>query len=202
MNKEDDSRYHHGNLRQALLDAALKQLGSQADDTLSLRELAKSLGVSIAAVYRHFPSKDALLAVLAAEGFRRLVADWEMNLPSAEVVGAEARFQRLGEMYVSYALNTPALYRLMFLQNDLRAFPELHDAAAQCFHYVLDAARGTVAEAGADDKWSFATASAAWSLVHGYVMLTLGGRLAGYGDTPLTPALLPRFLHLPKDVLP
>jgi AcrR family transcriptional regulator len=201
MKKEDDSRYHHGNLRQALLDAALKQLVSQADDALSLRELAKSLGVSIAAVYRHFPSKDALLAALAVEGFRRLVEEWEMHLPSADEVGAEARFQRLGEMYVRYALNTPALYRLMFLQNDLRAFPELHDAAGECFHYVLDAARGTVRQAGADDKWSFATANAAWSLVHGYVMLTLGGRLADYVDTPLTADLLPRFLHLPKEAL-
>ena len=56
------STYHHGNLRDTLVAATITQLAQQSDATLSLRELARTVGVSIAAVYRHFPSKEALLA--------------------------------------------------------------------------------------------------------------------------------------------
>jgi AcrR family transcriptional regulator len=199
--KGDNVAYHHGNLRAALIDAALARLSAQAEETFSLRELAKGVGVSIAAVYRHFPDKDSLLAELAVGGFEQLVAEWQRRLPKPGKVSAEARFQRLGELYVEFALASPAHYRLMFLQGDLRRFPDLQAAAARCFEFVLATARDAVQEAGAHDRWAMATAGAAWSLVHGYVMLTLGGRLLQGDGMPLTPGLLPRFLQLPKEAL-
>ncbi len=194
--------YHHGNLRASLLEAALQRLSEQTVETLSLRDLAKMAGVSNAAVYRHFPNKDALLAEVAMDGFNRMVGQWERNLPSSKKVGAEARFQKLGESYVEFALNSPALYRLMFVHGDLRHFPDLQAAAERCFAYVLGAADETVKEAGAEEKWALPTANAAWALVHGYVMLALGGRLTRTGKRlDLQPALLPRFLSLPKEAL-
>ena len=196
------SPYHHGNLRASLLEAALQRLSEQTVETLSLRDLAKMAGVSNAAAYRHFPNKDALLAEVAMDGFNRMVDQWERNLPSLEKVGAEARFQRLGESYVEFALRSPALYRLMFTHADLQRFPDLQAAGARCFAYVLSVARDTVRAAGADDKWALPAANAAWALVHGYVMLALGGLLTRTGKKPdLTPELLPRFLHLPKEAL-
>lgn len=194
--------YHHGNLRASLLEAALQRLSEQTVETLSLRDLAKMAGVSNAAVYRHFPNKDALLAEVAMDGFNRMVDQWERNLPSLKKVGAEARFQRLGESYVEFALKSPALYRLMFMHADLRRFPDLQAAGARCFAYVLGVAGDTVREAGAEEKWALPTANAAWALVHGYVMLALGGRLTRTGKkVDLSPAMLPHFLRLPKEAL-
>ena len=198
--KDESSPYHHGNLRVGLIEAALARLSGQTAETLSLRELAKTVGVSIAAVYRHFPNKDALLAEVATDGFNKLVLRWERELPAADDVGAEARFQRLGEIYVEFALASPAHYRLMFVQGDLRCFPDLQAAAERCFAYVLRAATATVKEAGVSEKWALATAGAAWSIVHGYIMLSLGGLMARNHIGPeLTPDLLPRFLQLPAE---
>jgi AcrR family transcriptional regulator len=64
--------YHHGDLRQALIEAGLTLLDVRAADALSLREVARAVGVSATAVYRHFPDKGALLDALAAEGLRKL----------------------------------------------------------------------------------------------------------------------------------
>jgi AcrR family transcriptional regulator len=203
MPNPENPRYHHGNLRAGLIDAALARLAEQSAETLSLRQLAAMAGVSIAAVYRHFPSKDALLAEVAVDGFNRLVEVWERELPPPGKTGAEERFQQLGELYIDFALGSPAHYRLMFGQVGLRSFPVLQQAAERCFGYVLAAARDAVGEAGADERWSLPAASAAWSLVHGYVMLSLGGLLVRYGAQPaLTPAMVPRFLQLPKEALP
>lgn len=202
MSKLETPAYHHGNLRESLIEAALKRLSEQTVETLSLRDLARLVGVSIAAVYRHFPNKDALLAEVAVDGFKRLIEQWERHLPSVKKVGAEERFRRLGESYVAFALASPAHYRLMFVHGDLRRFPDLQAAAESCFAYVLCTAADVVREAGAEDRWTLPMANAAWALVHGYVMLALGGRLTKTGRKPdLSPAMLSRFLQLPKDVL-
>ena len=203
MSKAGSPKYHHGNLRAELLEAALKRLAAQTVETLSLRELAQVVGVSIAAVYRHFPNKETLLAEVAADGFDRMVAQWDERLPELRDVGAEARFRRLGALYIEFALEAPALYRLMFVHGDLRRFPSLQAAAQRCFSYVLGAAADTVREAGADAKWALPTANTAWSLVHGYVMLSLGGRLIQVEGAPaLEPDMVAQFFRLPKEALP
>jgi AcrR family transcriptional regulator len=198
--EEAPARYHHGNLRSGLCEAAVLQLSEQTEDALSLRALAKSVGVSVAAVYRHFSSKEALLAEVALQGFGSLMQRWDRELPAAGSVGAQQRFQQLGEIYIDFALASPAHFRLMFGARDLREFPELRAAAEQCFGYVLEASRATLAEAGADEKWMLPLANAAWSLVHGYVHLALTGLLTETGGKPDLPAaLLPRFLQLPPE---
>jgi len=199
----DSAPYHHGNLRASLVAAAIELLARVDGGAPSLREVARLAGVSIAAVYRHFPSKEALLAEVAVDGFARLNTRWRENLPDVAQAGAEQRFQLLGEHYVQFALAAPAHYRLMFEHQDLRRFPDLERAARDCFLFVLDAAAATVREAGADARWALPAANAAWALVHGYVMLSLGGRLTLSGATLDLPAtLLPRFLRLPPEALP
>ena len=196
------STYHHGNLRDTLLATAIAQLAQQSDAALSLRELARTAGVSVAAVYRHFPSKEALLAEVAAAGFASLVAKWETELPPPGSLPAEQRFQLLGQQYIEFALAAPAHYRLMFEHQDVRQFPVLQTAAQACFQYVLQTAGAAVREAGADPRWERAAASAGWSLGHGYVMLLLSGRLAMTdGGDELSPAMVPRFFQLPVEAL-
>ena len=89
--------YHHGNLRETLIVATIAQLARQSDAAISLRELARSVGVSIAAVYRHFPSKEALLAEVAAAGFAAMRRKWDTELPPEGSLPAAERFQLLGQ---------------------------------------------------------------------------------------------------------
>jgi len=113
--------YHHGALREALIEAGLAALeqGDVAGD-ISLRALARSVGVSPTAVYRHFPDKRALLAALAAEGLNRL---GEAQARAAkEAGGGAAGFSASGRTYVRFALAHPALFRLMFSQGNPEDF--------------------------------------------------------------------------------
>src|SRR5690606_17147113 len=98
--------YHHGNLPAALVDAALEVLESEGIEALTLRELARRVGVTHAAPYRHFKDKAALLAALAAEGFARLSRAVEARRGEGIAGAAEA--------YLRFAADHPAHFRLMF----------------------------------------------------------------------------------------
>src|SRR5262245_65940652 len=97
------SSYHHGDLRQAVLQEAGEVLEKEGLDALSLRELARRAGVSHAAPYRHFPDRDALLAALAAEGFELLYRGLDKR-PEGD----------LGAGHVEFALAHPQRFRLIF----------------------------------------------------------------------------------------
>src|SRR5216683_4323414 len=119
MNQPPESpaagRYHHGDLRRALLEAAAK---APDIEHISLRELASGLGVSAAAVYRHFDSREALLAELAAVGIAQLqqrFADaFDLHAPAADAPEAVARLHRLAVAYLRFADEQPAMWRLIF----------------------------------------------------------------------------------------
>src|SRR3990167_10230755 len=110
----DKSRYHHGDLRAALIAEGLKLIDTAPADALSLREIARNAGVSATAVYRHFPDKAALIGALCLEGFARIAASFREAMASAEP-GIEA-FNAMGRAYVEFALDHPALFRLMMTQ--------------------------------------------------------------------------------------
>lgn len=107
--------FHHGRLRQSLLEAAL---AAPEIEGLSLRQLAAGLGVSAAAVYRHFESREALLEEVAGIGFDRLearfAAAFDIARPPADAEDARGRLARLAEAYLVFADEEPALWRLMF----------------------------------------------------------------------------------------
>lgn len=111
---DERTRYHHGNLGQALIDEGLKTLETQGLDSLSLRALAESIGVSKTAPYRHFSTKQDLLTALAAEGYQLFANVLEgreddlILLPKAQLLNG------IYEMYGEFALARPELYRLMF----------------------------------------------------------------------------------------
>ena len=164
-----ETGYHHGDLKRALLEAALEMLDQEGADGVGLRELARKVGVSPAAPYRHFRSRQALLEAVATEGFRRfsaMMAAKEADLPEAEQLPAMA------EAYVRFALVQPALFRLMFspqLKRDER--PGLSMAADTAF----DTLRHVV---GGDVQQGRIKALAAWAKVHGLAVLLLDGQIA------------------------
>jgi AcrR family transcriptional regulator len=152
--------YHHGDLRAELLRAAGQLLEKQGSDAVLLREVARRAGVSHTAPYRHFASRDALLAALATEGFR------EFGRRVQSAAGAA-----MGEAYVGFALEHPQLFRLMFggalrLGSD----PSLALAAKGAYEGLVAAFRAR--REVADPQLA---AAAAWSLVHGLSQLLLDG---------------------------
>ena len=165
--------YHHGDLRRALIEAGLDLLEQRDADALSLREVARAVGVSATAVYRHFPDKDALLDALSAEGFERLAAAQHAAAEAAG--GGEAGFAATGMAYVRFALANPALFRLAFratsARNILDAPPEhIPDAIA----FLRANAQAAAEKADADPR---VVAIRAWALVHGLAVLILDGQV-------------------------
>ncbi|HEY7775195.1 MAG TPA: TetR/AcrR family transcriptional regulator [Kineobactrum sp.] len=105
--------YHHGNLRAALLDSAVSQLEELGTESLSLRALARGIGVSQTAPYRHFSDKSELLAAMATQGYRRLLARLEHAATTTEDC-PRAQLAALAHAYVAYAGEYPHMFKLMF----------------------------------------------------------------------------------------
>jgi AcrR family transcriptional regulator len=169
--------YHHGNLRAALLEAARARLAEGAEATLSLRDLAARVGVSVNATYRHFDNKEALLMELAAEGFDALRAGM---LGAVAKLGTAEPIERLhaaGEAYVHFAHQDRALFQLMFGREGRFAEYERFRRAAETAFAVVVEGVAAVQEVAMDDPSATKAAIAAWSLVHGFAILSLGGYL-------------------------
>ena len=135
--------YHHGNLREALLDAAQELIAEHGAQALTLREVAKAAAVSHAAPYHHFDSLEALMAAVGERGFAMLA----QRMSEAERSGTrkKAPKQRLlgiCEAYVAFAQAHPETFRLMFgpLLARKREHPALQQAAERAFDVLLVAA--------------------------------------------------------------
>ena len=170
-------RYHHGNLRRALLDEALATIRAEGVDALTLREIGARIGVSRTALYRHFADKRALLMAVATEGFRtlrqQLVTTWE------EGGRGPAAFQSMGAAYVRFAVANPSHYRVMFggVVDPKACDPELATEAAGAFQALVDAlaALQRAKDVRADDTLTMARF--VWAVVHGVAMLAIDGQL-------------------------
>jgi AcrR family transcriptional regulator len=131
--------YHHGNLREALLQAAERALETTGAQDLSLRELARAVGVSHAAPRRHFPDKQALLDALALNGFEQLGATLAGAVDDAGP-DFEARMLSIAHAYTGYATAHPALVELMFAaKHKAGGPPELTEAGERAFAPALAA---------------------------------------------------------------
>ena len=169
-------RYHHGDLRRALLHAAVRTIHSHGVAGLTLRGVGSTLGVSRTALYRHFTDKAALLAAVAAEGFRTLR---EETARAWEEGGRGLRgFEAMGVAYVRFAITHPSHYRVMFgadISNVGDA--ELADEGTGAFQVLVDALTELQQQdlARRDDTQQMALF--VWSTVHGVAMLAIDGRL-------------------------
>jgi len=166
-----DRRYHHGDLRAALIEAGLRLLETRAADDLSLREVARAVGVSATSVYRHFPDKAALLAALAADGLERLGAAQRQAALAAG--GGAAGFAATGRAYVRFALANPALFRMIFTSAPPSA-DHIDGTDAMAF---LRANAAQAAGVAPDSRAAEVRSIWAWSLVHGLAMLMLDGQV-------------------------
>ena len=172
-------RYHHGELRRALLDAALAVIERDGVSALSLRALARRLGVSHAAPAHHFPDKAALLVEIAREGFERFGAALAAAADAAP--DDDARLAAIGRAYVDFALAHPATFRVMFGRElaELGSPPAvLAEASGKAYQVLLRGAEAALAPAPPERRPPVElVAFAAWSAVHGATMLWLDGPL-------------------------
>lgn len=174
VNIKSDETYHHGDLRAAAIALGLEKLASQKGPDLGLRAIARELGVSATALYRHFANKDALLDALAREGIRQL---GRSQLAAAEAAGGgQAAFQATGAAYVEWAVANPALFALTFA---CKPGPDMADAESddnEAFRQLQAGISSVLPqlEPGSDRA---SAAIHAWSLVHGLANLILAGQI-------------------------
>lgn len=162
--------YHHGDLRAALRDEAERILVTRGEAEVSLREVARAVGVSHAAPYRHYAGREDLLADIAAGGFERLHRGFAA-LPPVRDPGQ--CFVAMAHRYVEFALAEPAVYRLMFGPAVRKAD---HPRLAEAGYATLARLREVIQALGVPAP-ATAETMAAWSLVHGLVSLILDQRL-------------------------
>ncbi|MFD4561663.1 TetR/AcrR family transcriptional regulator [Streptomyces sp. NPDC058469] len=160
--------YHHGDLRRAILTAALDVIAADGPSALSLRDLARRAGVSHAAPAHHFKDRTGLLTAIAAEGFGLL----------AGAIGEAADLKDAGVRYVRFAREHPAHFQVMFAPELLRDGDlELTTARALATAALRHAVSAVPPEGrGADARLA---GIAAWSLAHGFATLLLGHNLDG-----------------------
>lgn len=175
---DERSGYHHGNLREALLEQGLALLEEKGESQFSLRELARRVGVTANAVYRHFSSKDVLLMGVAADGMRQ----FKTSQASAWLITqgcAADKFLASGCAYVRFARQHPALFRLMFGRFIVEhRSEELEYESRQAFAGLTTAVAATLGLP--EDSADIAGAvNAAWAVVHGFSHLILDGQIQG-----------------------
>lgn len=183
--------YHHGNLREALIRAALDLIAKKGPAGFSFAEAARAAGVSPAAPYRHYRDRGSLLADVAQRGFeqftRALVAGWGGGKPDPR-----RAFERLGRAYLAFSRDEPALYAAMFESGlSVADYPELQAAADRAFAVLRDACEAVAATLPAAQRPpALMMALHVWSLSHGIASLF------GRGDAARRPIPM-----APEDLL-
>ncbi|MFI4934072.1 MAG: TetR/AcrR family transcriptional regulator [Caulobacterales bacterium] len=180
-----NSTYHHGDLANALVAAALALVERGGAQAVSLRDLAGSLGVSRAAPYRHFADRDALLAAVAARGFEDLNKGYEAALASPG--DGRERLRQASVFYFDFAARRPGLFRLMFESDLLKRTPPaavLIPPADRAYRLLWQA----VGEAypAAESAWIKAKTLTMWSTMYGFLALDRAGRFKSFMVEPLT----------------
>jgi len=179
--------YHHGNLKEALVRAALELIAQKGPAGFTFAEAARWAGVSPAAPYRHFRDRDELLSDVARRGFEQFAAAlaraWDNGRPDPS-----RAFDRLGKAYLEFARAEPAYYSAMFEAGvALDTTPELREAGDHAFAVLRSATERLVATMPASKRPPvLMMALHVWALCHGIASL-FGRGDAGRRSLPMTP---------------
>jgi AcrR family transcriptional regulator len=169
--------YHHGELRQALIDAARLLISEREGNDFSLSDACRRAGVSTAAPYRHFSDKTQILSEVIAQGFVDMSNRFRMAT-EAFPPGSRDRIVAVGQVYLAFAIGEPALFRMMFSQKPNLADDDVATVQGKaCFAYVLqEVVDYCTFHRVEGDAWMIAMQL--WTLVHGAASLTIDGDYA------------------------
>lgn len=178
--------YHHRDLREALIKAALQVLEARGIEGFSLREVGRQAGVSPHAPYHHFPDRAALLAAIAERGFDQLGA--ALKRAAEEAASPSAAFRAMIDVYVGFAMQERGYFEVMFRPNayDKEQHPEVAIAGDRALAIVTDAVAAF--DPGATAVQTHTLTMLAWTVAHGAASLLLDGafdrRSEAIGTTP------------------
>lgn len=169
-------KYHHGDLRTALLRATIEMINQHGVEYITMRKLSEWVGVSRTAAYRHFSDKSDLLTATAIEGFKQFSN--ELNqVRMDESIDGVARFKNMGQAYIRFAVENAAYYRLMFSDSAVQKNDELQQASDNAFYELvamLEVLQKNKLIICDDLKMQ---ASFIWSLIHGLSSLIIDNKL-------------------------
>lgn len=177
MKKE---KYHHGDLKKALIDSGRNILRKEGINALTLRSAARAAGVSHSAPYAHFADKQDLLAAISTQGFLDLQERLTLSIEKYQISPRDLLIET-GWSYIQFAMSEPACFKLMFsgILEDEHAHPEFMSAVRKTYQMLVNVVatcqKTNVLPAGSADE----TAVAVWSLVHGFVALHLERQFPG-----------------------
>jgi AcrR family transcriptional regulator len=170
--------YHHGNLKNVLIEAAISQIATHGARDLSLRELARSIGVSHASTYRHFPNKESVLATIAEQGFEELTR--AMEAAAKPHAGDPLEMLRAtGIAYVDFGVSYPHHLQIMFGDAITRHedYPTLVEASKKAYEVLVSVVREGQQAGRISAQDERLVALAAWAQVHGLAMLISSGQI-------------------------
>jgi AcrR family transcriptional regulator len=174
--------YHHGNLQEALLEAAISLVSEVGPAGFTLREVARRAGVSHNAPYRHFRDKDALLAEVAAQGYREL--EKAMEQAAGRQADALEALKQAGLAYVSFALRRPEHFTVMFDATFSKdSHPQAAQASENAFSTLMRLVKNCQDKGQIGNGANLDFALLAWTMVHGIAKLAITQRLP-YGSHP------------------
>ena len=174
LQRKPENTYHHGDLRDALVQAALREAEREGPEAISIKALAKQLGVSQPAPYRHFADRDALLQAASAEAFRQFnaILSEAIKRPSKR-----SKLSRFAQTALEFGLRRNGIYRLMFASRTMACATtdsELHVAARETFALLVESF-----EAPAIGLLRERHALQIWAALHGVISLAEQGLLRG-----------------------
>lgn len=173
--KSLNKRYHHGDLRQALIDKTLKLLKKKPADQVSVADVARAVGVSSGAPYRHFKDRDALLAEVAAIGFDRLRERMEVEM-APYPLGEIDRVIAAGYAYIRFSAENPDLFDAMWGSARIKEnYPVASEAGGLCYGSFIETLSRAMAAHGFGDRDPVAFGAPLWTMVHGYASLVIAG---------------------------
>lgn len=180
MKDKKSSPYHHGNLKEALLETALEMIDREGLDTITLRELTQRLGTSRTAVYRHFASKEMLILGVIEKGYEQLDLLFTPIFQD-KARSVDARFETMGRAYLNFAIEHPNLYRLLFGELYRKEREEICDYKDESRSTGLYALLGLLVEAQEEGiiarENPMVQAATVWASIHGLASLLIDGHL-------------------------
>ena len=174
--------YHHGNLKNALIEAAISQIANHGARALSLRELSRSIGVSHASTYRHFPNKESVLATIAEQGFEKLTR--AMEAAARPHAGDPLEMlQATGVAYVEFGVTYPHHLQVMFgdLITHHENYPALFESSKKAYEVLVSVVREGQQTGRIGAQNERLVTLAAWAQVHGLAMLIASGQIRPEG---------------------